>query len=153
VVFAGLDQVSRRVLKGILAILTLNGAICSSRFESRESGKGAARAKTRDPELDGAAFPRGRICRLGSHSRRFPHPCESLVLANTATIGHLGMTTFFVLSGFVIYYNYGASERARARDIEYRKTSALIDHDAGTKRSPSMMLLITRGNQSWVIVK
>jgi peptidoglycan/LPS O-acetylase OafA/YrhL len=36
-------------------------------------------------------------------------PAGVPILGSTPAAGYLGMTLFFVLSGFVIHYNYGAS--------------------------------------------
>jgi peptidoglycan/LPS O-acetylase OafA/YrhL len=66
------------------------------------------------PSLTGLRFYAAALV-LWAHSvGAFLIPAKIPVLANTVAMGPLGMTLFFVLSGFVIHYNYGASVSTRS---------------------------------------
>lgn len=82
---------------------------CSAMFAAGTNNRGRGVHRPEIPSLTGLRFYAAALV-LWSHSvGAFFVPAKVPVLANTVATGPLGMTLFFVLSGFVIHYNYGAS--------------------------------------------
>jgi peptidoglycan/LPS O-acetylase OafA/YrhL len=61
------------------------------------------------PSLTGLRFYAAALVLWAHTVGAFLSAAKVPVLADTAVTGHLGMTLFFVLSGFVIHYNYASS--------------------------------------------
>jgi peptidoglycan/LPS O-acetylase OafA/YrhL len=81
---------------------------CSAMFAAGTNNRGRGVHRPEIPSLTGLRFYAAALV-LWSHSvGAFFVPAKVPVLANTVATGPLGMT-LFVLSGFVIHYNYGAS--------------------------------------------
>ncbi|MCA9065801.1 MAG: acyltransferase, partial [Planctomycetaceae bacterium] len=79
------------------------------------------------PALDGLRFLAALFV-MFAHlpAAVFKTPTQSAWLSGTGTLAGLGMTTFFVLSGFVIHYNYRLISRQRGARLLWRFALARV---------------------------